>query len=49
MDSILASESKLELKWEVKIPESDTAKILFLNSLASLKPFERCRVIYEIK
>ncbi len=45
----IAPESKLELKWEVKIPESDTAKILFLNSLASLKPFERCRVIYEIK
>ena len=45
---VINPETKAELKWEVKIPESDTAKILFLNSLAALKPFENCRVIYEL-
>ncbi len=36
-----------ELRWTVKLTEADTAKILFFDSLAALRPFEKCRVIYE--
>lgn len=42
----IEKQSGKELRWTVNVPESDTAKILFLDSLATLRPFEKYRVIF---